>query len=196
MLENGDGPGGSGPAAMRPIQRVLLVGAGVAGLSAAWPLVERGYEVVILEGRKRTGGRCHTEDGLNEGAHWIHTTDGNPITAAARALSVEPLFVGDDSSYSGGWEYLVLHGPQGVALTGEQKLHTILLADEIREQMNTLRRRVLKEGGEDLSTCDAAMRVFGQRMLEREDMRAVDWHLAVTARDDCAGGAERISLLW
>ena len=39
---------------------VIVIGAGVAGLAAARALVREGYEVVILEGRARIGGRIHT----------------------------------------------------------------------------------------------------------------------------------------
>jgi monoamine oxidase len=39
---------------------VVVVGAGFAGLTAARELDQRGYDVVVLEGRDRVGGRSHT----------------------------------------------------------------------------------------------------------------------------------------
>lgn len=39
------------------IADVVVVGAGFAGLSAARELVRHGYDVVVLEGRHRVGGR-------------------------------------------------------------------------------------------------------------------------------------------
>ena len=39
---------------------VVVVGAGFAGLSAARDLVRLGYDVVVLEGRDRVGGRSAT----------------------------------------------------------------------------------------------------------------------------------------
>ena len=40
--------------------RVLILGAGIAGLTTAWELTERGYDCRILEARSFAGGRCQT----------------------------------------------------------------------------------------------------------------------------------------
>ncbi|HLM68436.1 MAG TPA: FAD-dependent oxidoreductase, partial [Longimicrobium sp.] len=49
--------------------RVVVVGAGLAGLAAAYELARAGVEVRVLEARERPGGRVHTlrapfDDGL------------------------------------------------------------------------------------------------------------------------------------
>ena len=41
-------------------QRVVIVGAGMAGLVAAWELARAGHEPIVLEARARVGGRVHT----------------------------------------------------------------------------------------------------------------------------------------
>jgi len=42
--------------------RVVVVGAGFAGLMAAWQLTQRGCEVVVLEARDRVGGRVWSQE--------------------------------------------------------------------------------------------------------------------------------------
>ena len=39
----------------------IVLGAGVSGLNTAWLLEQQGLKVLVLEGRKRVGGRVHTE---------------------------------------------------------------------------------------------------------------------------------------
>ncbi|MFP2931865.1 FAD-dependent oxidoreductase [Pyxidicoccus sp. 3LG] len=41
-------------------RRVIVVGAGLAGLTAAYELVKRGYDVTVLEAQSRVGGRVRT----------------------------------------------------------------------------------------------------------------------------------------
>jgi len=40
--------------------KVIVLGAGLSGLASAWELQKLGYDVQVLEGRARTGGRCFT----------------------------------------------------------------------------------------------------------------------------------------
>jgi monoamine oxidase len=43
-----------------PAKKVLVLGAGMAGLVAAYELTQLGHEVTVLEARTRPGGRVHT----------------------------------------------------------------------------------------------------------------------------------------
>ena len=182
--------------ARRERRRVIVVGAGIAGLGAARALAERGFEVVVLEARDRIGGRCHTQDGVDLGAHWIHGTEGNPITTLARQYAVDTLFVGGDSTYTGGWEHLALYGPGGRALTGDDKLTSILLADEIWDELDAMRRRLAAAGEPDLSVGEALRRVLQNRALPDAERRSAEWHFTLWARDDCAADPDALSFQW
>ncbi|OZJ05944.1 hypothetical protein BZG36_01262 [Bifiguratus adelaidae] len=74
-------------------RRVVVIGAGIAGLTAAKTLLEDGCQVTVLEGRDRWGGRIQTsyQDGLavDLGASWIHGyAPDNPLKEIAERWSV------------------------------------------------------------------------------------------------------------
>jgi monoamine oxidase len=57
--------------------RIIVIGAGAAGLLTSHLLLQKGYEVTILEARDRTGGRIHTLQKqftmpLEAGAEFVH----------------------------------------------------------------------------------------------------------------------------
>ncbi len=75
-----------------PVDRVVVVGAGIAGLAAASWLCGAGITCVVLEARDRIGGRLHTVElagtPVDLGGSWIHHPVGNPLSAACDQLGV------------------------------------------------------------------------------------------------------------
>jgi polyamine oxidase len=75
-----------------PVERVVVVGAGIAGLTVANALAHGGVECVVVEARDRIGGRLHTVDlagsPVDLGGSWIHTPVGNPMRAFAQHVGV------------------------------------------------------------------------------------------------------------
>ncbi len=66
-------------------RRILVIGAGAAGIAAAQRLLQLGWEVQVIEARDRLGGRvCTTPQGWDLGAGWIHGQRGNPLVRLAR----------------------------------------------------------------------------------------------------------------
>jgi monoamine oxidase len=74
--------------------KIVVIGAGISGITAARELKALGYDVSIVEARDRIGGRIHTivtpelKDGcgIDIGAAFIHGIKGNPITNICNAL--------------------------------------------------------------------------------------------------------------
>jgi monoamine oxidase len=88
---NTDVPGG----AEGDPERVLIVGAGWAGLTAANALRNAGVKCVVLESRRRIGGRARTVDvggsPVDLGCSWIHEPVGNPMSTFADQAGIGQL---------------------------------------------------------------------------------------------------------
>lgn len=98
----------------------IVIGAGVAGLTAARLLMKAGRSVVVLEARDRVGGRVHTDraDGLvtDLGASWIHGITDEPVAAAAEAFGMRTVefTVG---GYQPDGRPIAYYGPDGERLS-------------------------------------------------------------------------------
>lgn len=77
------------------IYDVIVVGAGISGLSAADALTQSGLDVVVLEAKNRTGGRIWTDNTtgvpLDKGASWIHGIKYNPIFVLKEKYKIDTI---------------------------------------------------------------------------------------------------------
>lgn len=71
---------------------VVVVGAGISGLTAASLLVADGLDVVVLEASDRIGGRTRTDvvgnATVDMGAAWVHDPLSNPLTPLLDSLGI------------------------------------------------------------------------------------------------------------
>ncbi len=86
---------------------VIIIGAGVAGLTAAMMLARQGISFRLLEGRGRRGGRAYTSTTefalpYDMGAAWLHQGESNPFVQVAARLGTEIVNV----SAADSWLYL------------------------------------------------------------------------------------------
>ncbi len=77
----------------KPTGKVVIIGAGIAGLAAAQQLKSFGMDVVVVEARDRVGGRIATfrkgQYIADLGAMVVTGLGGNPITVLSKQVNME-----------------------------------------------------------------------------------------------------------
>jgi monoamine oxidase len=88
-------------------KRVIVLGAGLAGLAAGYELKRQGHDVVILEAQDRVGGRVHTlrtfAPGLYAEAGAMRIPRAHDLTMRyieEFGLSVRPFMMGNPAAWS------------------------------------------------------------------------------------------------
>ncbi|MET0821806.1 MAG: NAD(P)/FAD-dependent oxidoreductase [Aeromicrobium sp.] len=142
----------------------IVVGAGVAGLTAARLLTRAGQRVVVLEARDRIGGRVWTVRAggtvTDLGASWIHGIDDSPVAAAAHAfeMPMEEFTVG---GYQPDSRPIAYYGPDGSRLSDQAARQFV---GDIRVVDHAL-QAAIEASGSDTSYSDVTEQV----------LRTLDW---------------------
>jgi monoamine oxidase len=169
-------------------RRVLVLGAGIAGLAAARELQARGFAVTIIEARERLGGRVVTDRRWRDapadlGASWIHGLRRNPIAALAaeHGVALTP------TDYD---EKVVFSADGGRVnprlLAGEEDALATAIADE--------QQRRAASGEPDVSL--AAFITRRAAGLDAGARRRLDYLVNTEYEHEYAADAEDLSLQW
>ncbi|KAK4480356.1 hypothetical protein RD792_013427 [Penstemon davidsonii] len=170
---------------------VIVIGAGLAGLAAARQLMAFGFKVVVLEGRKRAGGRVYTKKleamggkkvgFVDLGGSVLTGTLGNPLGILARQLSLTLHKVRDKCPL-----YSVDGKPVDPDL--DKKVE-----DDFNQLLDTVskHRQMMGEVSQDVSL-GAALETF-RGALSEEEMNLFNWHIANLEYAN-AGLVSRLSL--
>ena len=186
-----DGQAGVPAGIAGPVERVMVIGAGIAGLTVASALTRGGVECVVVEARDRIGGRLHTVDlagsPVDLGGSWIHTPVGNPMRAFAdqagvRCRSANPLpeLAGFDCG-------------EGRRLSAAEVEANISLQLEGFPQA---RGRLLAELGPDASAADGIEAFVAGAGLAPGPARRARQGMHALVEGESADLAERQSLRW
>ena len=166
-------------------ERVLVIGAGIAGLGAARQLVAAGHEVVVLEGRDRIGGRIWTSERwvgapMDLGASWIHGIEDNPITALADQFGVKRAITRYDNA--------ILYDTSGAVASPEREA-AIEEQEEILDTALTKARR----RGRDTSIQAAIEESLDWDALSETERIDLEFYLNSTLEQEYAGDTASLS---
>ena len=174
-----------------PVGRVLVVGAGIAGLTVANALRSAGVDCTVFEARPRLGGRLHTLDlagsPVDLGGSWLHHPSGNRLRRFAEAAGIE----------CGPGDPLPTISTYDVATARwlpDEAMATVLAGDlgGFAGALDALRQE-LGPGASAAEGIDAYLASSG---LTGEARRRAAQGLRASVEADAAGAAEDQSLQW
>ncbi|WP_448574420.1 flavin monoamine oxidase family protein [Trichothermofontia sp.] len=171
-----------------PSRRILVIGAGLAGLAAAWALHRQGYDVQIIEARDRIGGRIWTSTAwsdmpLDLGATWVHGVIGNPLSQLADDIGAERVITRYQSA--------IIYHTDGSPLTGEQA-H---LLEHLRTQIYATLEQAQAQD-EDISIRHAIAPLMQQFEPSSLAYRLINFILSSELEHQYAGSAASLSAHW
>ncbi len=181
----GDDDSGDGDAA----DRVIVIGAGAAGLTVANALTTAGRETVVLEGRDRIGGRIWSADvdgvPVDLGGMWLHGTRGNP---AACILNHEG--IGWQSAEFIGFDTRVFDSARNRDLSTQERIALLTLNSEFYDAIPSLLRTL----GPDASMAAATTAFLDQSSLDEPARRNAEFAILTDIELGAAQSARQISL--
>lgn len=169
-------------------KRVVVIGAGLAGLAAARALQGQGHEVTVVEARERIGGRIWTSTRwpnmpLDLGASWIHGIRGNPLTALADEIHAQRVVTRDD--------LYIAYNASGEPLSAVEEARW----EALRERVFTVLAQA-QDAERDTSIQQALEPLLAEFSESPEAHRFIRFIVNSEIEQEYAGSAETLSSYW
>ncbi len=170
-------------------QRIIVVGAGLAGLACARELMQQGHEVIVLEGRARIGGRIWTSEQwpdlpVDLGATWIHGVIGNPISALADEINAHRLTTSYDRS--------IAYAANGQVLSEGQ----IQQLDTLQQQVAKALKQAQNSDTDDYSLQQALAAIYDSLKTDPAATQLLNFVVSRTYEQEYSGSAQQLSAQW
>src|SRR6516165_3864232 len=145
---------------------VIVVGAGLAGLTAGWWLATHGFKVTVLEARNRIGGRVHTrveekKRVLECGGELIGRNHANWLRLASYfGLGLSPISTDENYAAASLKSPMLLAG-KPISVSDQESLY-----DEMKEALKTL---------DPLAAKVPALTPWESRLKLEDNQSVADW---------------------
>lgn len=161
----------------------------MSGAAVARTLVDRGYDVTVVEARNRTGGRTWTDrtrlsSRVDLGAGWVHESVGNPITGLLNRFNIASVV----TNYNNNKLYLT----SGAAATSAQETSLDQLYTNVMRQVRQLANQI----DNDMSVGQAIDQVTRGMGLTADQQRGLQYAINVNLEHEYGGDVSALSLWW
>ena len=171
----------------RKRKKVIVIGAGISGITAAKQLLDDNFEVTILEARERPGGRILTsrigDISVDMGASWIHgDSQLNPLMKLVDKYNLKIAATN--------WDQTWLYGERGVVIEDKEYNTIERKANHVIQKIYAL---------QESSSADKSMQIAIDKLIS--EIRApslikngVKWLLSVDIEGEYAADYKDLSL--
>lgn len=171
-----------------------MIGAGIAGLTAARDLATDGYDVLVLEARERIGGRIWTSHELSVpadlGASWIHGFEDNPIARLARRHDIRILRTDISSVTPARYRSVALHDEDGRRLDAAE---TAAISELMADYLDFIAAK--QKEGVEMSLLAVEEAFAASEELDAERRRRLNFIARTYLEHEWAGPRSEVSLL-